>query len=54
MKAHVGTDRRGLVHSLVTTDAAQADISHVSDLLHGDERELYGDSAYHPTSLAET
>jgi IS5 family transposase len=54
MKAHVGTDRRGLVHSLVTTDAAQADISHVSDLLHGDERELYGDSAYHAEWLAET
>jgi IS5 family transposase len=46
MKAHVGTDCRGLVHSLVTTDAAQADINHVSDLLHGDERALYGDSAY--------
>lgn len=54
MKAHVGTDRRGLVHSLVTTDAAQADINHVSDLLHGDERELYGDSAYHAAWLAET
>jgi IS5 family transposase len=54
MKAHVGTDRRGLVHSLVTTDAAQADINHVSDLLHGDERELYGDSAYHAQWLAET
>jgi IS5 family transposase len=53
MKAHVGTDRRGLVHSLVTTDAAQADINHVVDLLHGDERELYGDSAYSARWLAE-
>jgi transposase, IS5 family len=46
MKAHVGTDLHGLVHSLVTTDAAQADINHVSELLHGDEAALYGDSAY--------
>jgi IS5 family transposase len=54
MKAHVGTDRRGLVHSLVTTDAADADINHVVDLLHGDERELYGDSAYSAAWLAES
>jgi IS5 family transposase len=54
MKAHVGTDLHGLVHSLVTTDAAQADINHVSDLLHGDERELYGDSAYSAAWLHET
>jgi IS5 family transposase len=46
MKAHVGTDLHGLVHSITTTDAAQADINHVSDLLHGDETALYGDSAY--------
>lgn len=54
MKAHVGTDPRGLVHSLVTTDAAQADINHVSDLLHGDETALYGDSAYSAAWLQET
>lgn len=46
MKVHVGTDRRGLVHSLVTTDAAAADISQLSNLLHGDEREIFGDQAY--------
>ncbi len=54
MKAHVGTDVHGLVHSLVTTDAAQADINHVSDLLHGDETTLYGDSAYSATWLHDT
>ena len=54
MKAHVGTDRRGLVHSLVTTDAAEADINHVADLLHGDETALYGDSAYSARWLEET
>ena len=46
MKAHVGTDRNGLVHSLVTTDAAQSAVSQLPKLLHGKERELYGDQAY--------
>lgn len=46
MKVHVGTDRHGLVHSLTTTDAAQADISQLPYLLHGAERVLYGDRAY--------
>jgi len=46
MKAHVGTDRSGLVHTLVTTDAAQADISQLPQLLHGEEKVLFGDQAY--------
>lgn len=46
MKVHVGTDRRGLVHSLTTTDAAQADITQLPYLLHGEETELFGDRAY--------
>lgn len=46
MKVHVGTDPQGLVHSLTTTDAAQADVKQLPELLHGEERELYGDSAY--------
>ena len=46
MKAHVGTDKRGIVHSLVTTAANQADITQLPKLLHGQERELYGDQAY--------
>lgn len=46
MKAHVGTDRRGIVHSLATTDAAAADISQMHKLLHGQEREVFGDQAY--------
>lgn len=46
MKAHVGTDRNGLVHTLVTTDAAQSEFKQLSKLLHGQERELYGDQAY--------
>lgn len=46
MKLHVGTDKRGLVHSLTTTHAATADITQVPMLLHGEEREVYGDQAY--------
>jgi IS5 family transposase len=46
MKAHVGTDKRGIVHSLATTDAAAADISQMHKLLHGKEREVFGDQAY--------
>lgn len=46
MKAHVGTDLNGLVHTLVTTDAAKSDFSQLPKLLHGAERELYADQAY--------
>lgn len=46
MKVHVGTDKRGVVHSLVTTHAAAADITQLPELMHGEERELYGDKAY--------
>ena len=46
MKAHVGTDRRGIVHSLTTTAANVADISQLPQLLHGQEREVFGDQAY--------
>jgi transposase, IS5 family len=46
MKVHVGTDRRGVVHSLTTTNAAQADVTQLPGLLHGAERVVYGDAAY--------
>jgi IS5 family transposase len=46
MKAHVGTDKRGIVHSLVTTAANEADIGQLPKLLHGEEKELLGDQAY--------
>jgi IS5 family transposase len=46
MKWHVGADIRGTVHSLTGTDAAQADINQLPELLHGDETTLYGDRAY--------
>src|ERR1041385_1080730 len=46
MKVHVGTDKRGVVHSLRSTHAGVADITQLDELLHGQERELYGDQAY--------
>ncbi len=46
MKLHIGTDRRGLVHSLTATHAAASDISQLEDLLHGEETVIWGDQAY--------
>lgn len=46
MKAHVGTDKRGIVHSLTTTAANVGDITQMGQLLHGQEREVFGDQAY--------
>jgi IS5 family transposase len=46
MKAHVGTDKRGIVHSLTTTPASTADITQLPQLLHGQETEVFGDQAY--------
>ena len=46
MKAHIGTDRHGIVHSLSTTAANVSDITQMSELLHGEEREVFGDQAY--------
>jgi IS5 family transposase len=46
MKAHVGTDPRGIVHTLSTTPANNADITELPKLLHGQEKEVFGDQAY--------
>src|SRR5437870_3503955 len=40
MKVHVGTSKQGLVHSLSTGPANEADITRLDDLLHGQEDEL--------------
>jgi transposase, IS5 family len=46
MKLHIGADKRGLVHTVTATNAAGADIKQLPQLLHGDEREVFGDQAY--------
>jgi IS5 family transposase len=49
MKVHVGTDRRGVIHAITTTDAATADITHLPHLLRGQETTLHSDKAYYKT-----
>ena len=46
MKLHIGADRRGIVHTVRATNAACADLSQLPELLHGQEREIFGDQAY--------
>jgi IS5 family transposase len=47
LKAHIGVDaRKGTVHTLVTTSANVADSTVLPDLLHGEERKVWGDGGY--------
>ncbi len=47
MKLHIGVDsQNGLAHSAVVTAANVHDKHPLPDLLHGQERRVYGDSAY--------
>ena len=46
MKAHVGTDTNGRVHSVVVTDASVHDSQMMEELVHGEEQVVYGDKAY--------
>ncbi len=47
MKLHIGVDSQsGLVHSAVVTAANVHDKHPLPELLHGNERRVYGDSAY--------
>ena len=40
------TDTGGGVHTVVVTDASVHDSCVMEDLLHGDERVIYGDKGY--------
>ena len=47
MKAHIAVDAdSGLVHTVTTTAANEADVEQVADLLHGKEEHVYADSGY--------
>ena len=47
MKAHIGVDTdSGLVHTVVTTPANEADIEVVEELLHGKETTVHADAGY--------
>ncbi len=46
-KAHIGVDdSSGLVHTVKVTPANKHDVTMTSELMHGDEEKLYGDSGY--------
>ena len=46
MKAHVGSDPKGRVHSVVATPASVHDAKAMEACLHGNEKAIYGDKAY--------
>jgi transposase, IS5 family len=46
MKVHIGTDKHGLTHSITVTSASVNDFTQLAELVHGEERELYGDRSY--------
>jgi IS5 family transposase len=53
MKAHIGVDsKQGIVHSVCSSAASVADKHMLPDLLHGDERKVWGDEAYQGQSEA--
>ncbi len=47
MKVHIGTDRKGIVHTVTTTTAKDADIAQLPELLRGQETVVHGDRGYY-------
>jgi len=46
-KAHIGVDaREGHVHSVCTSAASVSDVHMLPDLLHGEEKKVWGDGGY--------
>jgi IS5 family transposase len=47
MKAHIGVDsKEGIVHSVCSTAASVSDVHMLPDLLHGNEKKVWGDGGY--------
>ena len=47
LKAHIGVDsKEGVIHSVCTSAASVADVPMLPDLLHGEERKVWGDGGY--------
>ena len=47
MKAHIGVDAQsGLVHTVVGTSGNVGDVTEANQLLHGQEKEAWGDAGY--------
>src|SRR5487761_2529488 len=52
-KAHIGVDsREGVVHSVCTSAASVSDVHMLPDLLHGDEKKVWGDAGYQGQTVA--
>lgn len=46
-KAHIGVDsQQGIVHSVCTSAASVSDVHMLPDLLHGEEKKVWGDAGY--------
>lgn len=46
-KAHIGVDaREGHIHSVCTSAASVSDVHMLADLLHGEEKKVWGDGGY--------
>jgi IS5 family transposase len=46
-KAHIGVDSKtGVVHSVCTSAASVSDVHMLPDLLHGNEKKVWGDAGY--------
>ena len=55
LKAHIGVDRKqGVVHPVCTSAASVADMHMLPDLLHGEERKVWGDGGYQGQTEAIT
>jgi len=47
MKAHIGVDtKKGLVHTVATSTAKESDRQKFKELLHGEEKAVFGDKGY--------
>jgi IS5 family transposase len=46
-KAHIGVDSKsGIIHSVCTSAASVSDVHMLPDLLHGEEKKVWGDAGY--------
>ena len=52
-KAHIGVDsKEGVVHSVCTSAASVSDVHMLPDLLHGEEKKVWGDAGYQGQTAA--
>jgi IS5 family transposase len=53
MKAHIGVDsKEGVVHSVSSSAACFSDVHMLPELLHGDEKKVWGDAGYQGQTAA--